>query len=173
MTAKKPVRRPARKKVISSRTIERTPQATGYGIVMFGLIEKQLKSASKRPAYVPPEKIARALRKNPGIPIPAAIHDYLCDFLEGKIKAPAGRPSDLRSPAKILRTAFIQSTYERNLAWLQKRKRSKGLNGWKPIQNADWWQGAPNERAARMTSRRLGYSMDWRRVKNIVSKAKK
>ena len=55
-----------------------------------------------------------------------------------------------------------------NWEWL-----SMGLVGWKLIREADWWQGPPNERAARMTCRYLRLAMDWRRVQNIISKAKK
>lgn len=171
MTAKKPVRRPAKKK--AGPTTEQTPNPSGYGAMEFGLIEKRLKSSPKRRAYVPPEQIAQLLRQYPEIPLSPTIRDYLCDFLEGKIKAPAGRPSDLGNPVKLLKKALIPLTYERYLTWLQKRNRTVGLDGWKQIRNADWWKGAPNERAARMTSHRFEYSMDWRGIQNIVSKAKK
>jgi hypothetical protein len=154
--------------------IEPTPAVSGYDKMLFAIIERQLKSSSKRRAYVPPEQIARALRANAGIPLPPMIHDYLCNLLEGKIKAPAGRPSDTKAAAiKQIRKLLIPSTYERYLAWLRKRKRSKGLTDWAAIQRVDWWQGSPHERAARMTARALRYPVDWRTVLNIVSKAKK
>ena len=173
MTAEKPVRRPAKRKRNAGPTTEQTPGPSGHGNMLLGLIETQLKSSPKRRAYVPPEQIAQLLRQYPEIPLSLTIRDYLCDFLEGKIKAPAGRPSNLGKPVRLLKKALIPSNYERYLAWLQKRKRSLGLNGWKQIRNADWWQGAPNERAARMISRRFKYSIDWRGVQNILSKAKK
>ena len=173
MTAEKPVHRPAKRKRNAGPTTGQTPGPSGYGNMLFGLIETQLKSSSNRRAYIPPEQIARALRENAGVPLPPAIHDYLCDFLEGKIKAPAGRPSDVEDPVKQFRKFLVPLTYERYLAWLQRRKRTVGLEGWTLIRDADWWRGPPNERAARMTRRRFGLAMDWRRVKNMVSEAKK
>jgi hypothetical protein len=104
--------------------------------------------------------------------LPPEIHNYLCDFLKGKVRAPAGRRADRESPVSQIKRALIPSTYDRYLAWLQRRKRSMGLEGWKQIREADWWQGPPNERAARMTCRYLGLAVDWSTVKNIVSKAK-
>ena len=173
MTARKAVRRRATKKKAPRPDRGSTPEASGYYKVLFTLIIKQLKSASKRRAYIPPEQIARALRKNPGVPLPPEIHDYLCDFLEGKIPAPAGRPADVESPLSQIKKGLIPPTYLRYLAWLRRRKRSMELKGWKTIRDADWWRGPPNERAARMTRHRLGLAMDWRRVQNIVSEANK
>lgn len=173
MTAKKPVRRPAKRKSNAGLNAEQTPGASEYGNILFGLIETRLKSSSNRRAYIPPEQIARALRRNAGVPLPPALHDYLCDFLEGKIKAPAGRPSDAEDIMKLFRKVLVPLEYKRYLAWLQKRKRSIGLEGWTLIRNADWWRGPPNERAARMTCRRSGLAVDWRRVQNIVSEANK
>jgi hypothetical protein len=141
--------------------------------VLFQVIIKRLKSSSKRRAFIPPELIAAALRENPGVPLPPEIHGYLCDFLEGKIPAPAGRPSDIGKPLAQIKKYLIPPTYVRYLAWLTRRKRSMGLKGWKTIQEADWWQGPPSERAARMTCRSLRLAMSWRRVQNIVSEANK
>ena len=138
--------------------------------MLFQVIIKRLKSSSKRRAFIPPELIAAALRENPGVPLPPEIHGYLCDFLEGKVPAPAGRPSDIGKPLAQIKKHLIPPTYVRYLAWLKGRK---GLQGWKTIREADWWRGPPNERAARMTCRSLKLAMDWRRVHNIVSEAKK
>jgi len=173
MTGGKDVHRRAKKASAPRPATGSTPEASGYGKALFAIIEKRLKSSSKRRAYIPPEQIVRALRKNPGVPLPPEIHDYLCDFLEGKIPAPAGRPADVESPWSLIKKGLIPSTYLRYLAWLRRRKRSTGLKGWKTIRDADWWRGPPNERAARMTRRRLGLAMDWRRVQNIVSQANK
>ena len=150
-----------------------TESTAGCGKALFEIIIKQLKSSSKRRAYIPPKQIARALRENPDIPLPPEIHIYLCEFLEGKTPAPAGRPADIENPLSVIRKTLIPPTYARYLAWLRRRKRSIGLKGWKTIQEADWWKGVPNERAARMTCRNLGLRIDWRRVKNIVSESKK
>lgn len=150
--------------------------------MLFTLIKKRLNSASNRRAYIPPEQIARALRKNPGVPLPPDIHEYLCDFLEGKIPAPTDRRPDFEKPLAQIKKALIPPTYARYLAWLKRRQRPKGhkrgerlaeLKGWKTIREADWWKGPPSVRAARMTRHHLGLAMDWRRVQNIVSEANK
>ncbi len=173
MTAGKGVRRRATKKGALRPATGSTPEASGYGKALFTIIGKRLKSSSKRRAYIPAKQIARALRRNPGVPLPPEIHDYLCDFLEGKIPAPAGRRADFEKPLSQLKMALIPQTYAGYLAWLRRRKRSMGLEGWRLIREADWWQGPPNERAARMTCRRLRLAKDWRRVQNFVSEAKK
>ena len=145
----------------------------GYDKALFVIIERRLKASSKREAYIPPEEMARALRQNLGVPLPPAIHDYLCDFLEGKVRAPRGRPADTEKPWSQINKVLIPPTYERYYTWLKKRERSMGLRGWTLIRGADWWQGPPNKRAAQMTCRRLRLPMGWRRVQNIVSDAKK
>lgn len=171
MTAGKTVRRPTIKASASRPATESTPEASGYGKMLFAIIERRLKSSSKRRAYIPPEQIARALRENPGVPLPPEIHDYLCDFLEGKILAPGGRPADSENPLSQIMKTLIPPTYARYLAWLRRRNRSMELEGWKQIREADWWHGPPNERAARMTCRRLRLAMEWRTVQNIASEA--
>ncbi len=171
MTAGKTVRRPTIKASASRPAKRATSEASGYGKALFEIIGKRLKSSSKRRAYIPPEQIARALRENPGIPLPPEIHDYLCDFLEGKVLAPAGRRADIEKPLAQIRKTLIPPTYARYLAWLRRRKRSMELEGWKQIREADWWYGPPNERAARMTCRRLRLAMEWRTVQNIASEA--
>lgn len=173
MTAKDSARRPAKKAGARRLATGSIPEASRDGKMLFAVITKRLKTPSKQRVYIPPDQIARALRENTGIPLPPEIHDYLCDFLEGKIQAPAGRPADIKNPIAQIRKALIPPTYARYLAWLKLRKRSMGLEGWEPIRDADWWQGPPNERAARMTCRRWGLAMDWRRVQNIVSEANK
>ncbi len=173
MTAGKTVRRPTARKSATRPATGSTPEASGYGKAMFAIIERRLKSSSKRRTYIPPEQIAGALRENPGVPLPPEIHDYLCDFLEGKILAPAGRRPDIEKPLSQIRNTLILWTYRRYLTWLRRRKRSMELKGWKQIREADWWKGPPTERAARMTCRRLRLAMVWRTVQNIVSEANK
>ena len=112
------------------------------------------------------------MRENPGVPLPPEINDYLCDLLDGKIRTPSGRPRDDDNPVRLLRKTLILATYERYHKWLKRRKRLLGLKGWTLIQNADWWQGPPSERAARMTSRRWARQIDWRRIQNIVSEVR-
>ena len=173
MTAGKTVRRRTTKERAPRPATGSTPKASGYGKTLFAIIERRLKSSSNRRAYILPKQIVRALRENPGVPLPPEIHEYLCNFLEGKILAPGGRPADSENPLSQIKKTLIPPTYARYLAWLRRRKRSMEFEGWKQIREADWWQGPPNERAARMTCRYLRLAMDWRRVKNIISKAKK
>ena len=173
MTARKPVYRRVKKESASRPATESKPEASGYGKSLFGIIEEQLESSSKQRVYIRPERIARALRENPGVPLPPTIHDYLCDFLEGKIRAPAGRRAVYEIPLAQIKKTLIPHVYARYHAWLRRRSRSVGLTGWQRIRDADWWEGPPHERAARMTRRKLRLAMDWRRVRNIVSDAKK
>jgi hypothetical protein len=143
----------------------------GYGPVRFYLILKKLRDTDMRHRYLPPAELARALRENPGVPLPPEIHDYLCEFLEGKIKARGGRPKVSENPVRLLKRVLVPVIYERYYGWLKQRQRSVGLEGWTLIRQAEWWQGPPSERAARMIARRLHPAIDWRRVLNIVSEA--
>ena len=150
MTARKAVHRRTPKKSAPRPAKGSTPEGSGYGNTLFAIIGERLNSPAKQRAYIPPEQISRALRKNPGVPLPPEIHDYLCDFLEGKIPAPTGRRPDIEKPLAQIKKALIPPTYARYLAWLKKRKRPKGykrgerlaeLKGWKTIREADWWKG--------------------------------
>ena len=137
MTAGKAVRRRATKERAPRPATGSTPKASGHGKALFAIIKKRLKSSSKRRAYIPPEQIARALRENPGVPLPPEIHEYLCNILEGKIQGPPGRQADSENPTLRLKKALIPPTYARYLTWLQRRKRLMGLEGWKQIREAD------------------------------------
>ena len=98
--------------------------------------------------YVSDLALAEALRANAGDPLPNLVLDYLCRRLEGKVRKPRGRKAG--GPVFMLRNAYAAALYERYLTWLQRRERSLGLKGWGSIREADWWQGPPHERAARM-----------------------
>ncbi len=113
MTAGKTVRRPTIKASAPRPVTGSTSGTSGHGKALFAIIERRLKSSSKRGANIPPEQIARALRENPGVPLPPEIHDYLCDFLEGKIRVPAGRRADIEKPLSQIKKALIPSTYAR------------------------------------------------------------
>lgn len=151
---------------------ENNRKASGYGRTLYLLIERKLQERPEKPAYIPPDQLSRAIRLNPGVPIPPIIQDYLCDYLDGTIKAPAGRPPGHLNLQEHLKTVLIPITYHRYYAWLRKRKKSIGLKGWSFIAGTDWWQGPPSERAARMTCTKLRLYMGWRRVLNIVSETK-
>lgn len=120
--------------------------------------------------YVAPEELAANLRKHGQRPIPRETLEYLCQLLEGKVPAPKGRKA-LPELAKRRQAMILRYFYQRNLAWLQRRKKRYGhLNGWPSICQADWWQGPPHERAARMVAKRFHYGAgSWRSLLNEIS----
>ncbi len=126
-----------------------------------------------RGRYVDGADLAAALREQAGKPIPPKVLDHLCRHLEGKVTKPKGRKA-IPGAEEQRRLMFIRYHYRRYLAWLQARKkRYGGLDGWPSIQQADWWQGPPNERAARMAAHRWLYGAEsWRSVHNLVSSRK-
>jgi hypothetical protein len=137
------------------------------------LLRTRLERSPGQQPYIPPAELAAILRANPGVVLPPSVLAYLCDVLDGKIRPPSGRQRDSEQPIRHLQRLFIPIVYGRYLAWLQRREKSVGLAGWRPIRDTAWWQGPPNERAARMTCRFLRLAMDWRRVHNIASAAKR
>jgi hypothetical protein len=149
-------------------------EASVRGGVLFGLIEKKLRDPSKRYAYVSPELMVRALRANPGVPLPRAIREYLCDLLEGKVVAPPGRPADTEKKASdyLEKTLLIPEAYRRHLSRLQKLRKELGRDGWRRHGEAEGWEGPPNMRAAQLTCEELKLSISPRTVQNIASKWK-
>ena len=123
-----------------------------------------------RGQHVSGEELALALRSNPDALLPPVVRDYLCRFLEGKVGNPRGRKPG--GALQIVRNACAPMLYERYLAWLRRRKRRLGLDGWPALQGARWWQGPPHERAARMVAKRLFRNNNWEHVRNVVSSQK-
>jgi hypothetical protein len=123
-----------------------------------------------RGEHVSGDELALALRSNPDVPVPPVVRDYLCRYLEGKVRKPRGRKPG--GAVQLVRDADAAALYERYLSWLQRRKRRFGLVGWPALQCADWWQGPPHERAARMVARRWFPNHTWEHVRNIVSSQK-
>src|SRR5262245_40577202 len=76
---------------------------------------------------------------------PRWLIDAVCAHLRGSLKRRRGRPSRSRRQAELIEVAEFK--YEQYLAWLQGRKRRHGLRGWSCIRRAQWWSGAPHERA--------------------------
>ncbi len=140
------------------------------------LDELHLKGIERRVAegeYVSAEELVAALRKHGSRPLPPAVLEYLCRLLEGKVAKPKGRKA-LPSVEKRHRRMIVRHFYLRNLAWLQDRKARYGhLDGWPSIRQAKWWQGPPNERAARMVAERISYGAEsWRDIQNEASSQK-
>ena len=136
--------------------------------ILSGLIERDLVSSKKGKRYVEPEKLARLLRAEPPQLLQPLIREYLCDVLQGRVRKPLGRPEEPLNANAYMRLFWAAQNYRRFLAWLQKRQRSRGLEGWCPIKEADWWQGPPHERAARMAAKRYRGHIDWRRLRNLI-----
>jgi hypothetical protein len=123
-----------------------------------------------RGQHVSGDELALVLRSNPEVPVPPLVREYLCRCLEDKVRKPRGRRPG--GAFQLVRDACAAMLYERYLAWLKRRKRRFGLVGWPTLQGADWWQGPPHERAARMVARGCFPNHTWEHVRNIVSSQK-
>ena len=129
------------------------------------------KLASNPKIWLDTEDLITALEANSGEPIPPTVLEHLRRRLNGTAKKPRGRKNKTDANS-LLRNHLIPVYYGRYLRWLQKRERSQGLAGWNCIRGAEWWQGAPNERAARMVQAVLMRHVDWRHVMNLVSNSR-
>ena len=127
----------------------------------------------ERGEYVDGKLLAEGLRDHGNQPIPPDVLKYLCRFLEGKEKKRRGRKPTPEAFDRQMQM-IMQWFYTRNLKWLLARKKHFGhLNGWPSIREADFWQGPPNEIAARMVARRFSYGAEsWRGVQNQISSLK-
>jgi len=114
------------------------------------------------------EQLVQALKANSKHPIPPDLLMHIKKRLDGTATKKRGRKID-KSPGFMLRKHSILTYYRKYLTWLQKRSKASGLAGWPLIRDAHWWQGPPNERAARMVQVKLGLHIDWRQVLNIYS----
>ncbi len=124
----------------------------------------------RRGRHVPPEQLADFLEHNRGKPIPAEVYDHVIHGLRGLIRGPRGRKREVMSET---RTVLAPLIYKRYVSWLEKRQKRSGLKGWSCIQDKDWWQGLPAERAARITMRKLGWrNVTVRHIQNIASSYK-
>lgn len=132
-----------------------------------------VKSRLENGEYVDGGMLADALREIRNEPISSEVLEYICKFLDGSVSKPRGRTP---TPAfEVQRHRMIlRGFYRRYLAWLKSRNEHYGnLDGWPQIRGADFWQGPPNERAARMVARRLSYGAEsWRTVQNQISSQK-
>ena len=104
-------------------------------------------------------------------PIPQTVIDHLTTRLDGTAKKRQGRGR--LTAGRRLTKLLIAKSFDRRESWLAWRQSKGGLNGWRQIRNADWWQGAPSERAARMVKERLGLNLGWERVRNIAYEVRK
>ena len=135
----------------------------------YASLERKLAADPK--TWLDTEDLITAIVANTREPIPASVLEHLRRRLDGSAKKTRGRrkKSDANS---LLRNHLVPIYYERYLVWLQKRDRTQGLAGWSCIRTAPWWQGPPNERAARMVQAVLKRHVDWGHVLNLVSNAR-
>lgn len=108
-----------------------------------------------------------AIQSNSRSPVPEEVLEYLRRRLEGDVPRRRGRPP--QDDVGFIRNELIRHCYRRYLNWLTARNGTVGLQGWAGIRDADWWEGPPSERAARMTRKRLARSVSWQRVRQIAS----
>ena len=140
------------------------PYSAAQGNILIRLIEK----AGNSPDEPLLRRVSRAVREHPSVFRTPEIRHFICDALDGRFSPPKGRPRD-DGPLFHRQAALMPIYYRRYLDWLRSRERTCGLGGWAAIKGRDWWQGPPNERAARMTCHALRLSMGWRRLQNIIS----
>ena len=110
--------------------------------------------------------ILEALEANAREPIPQELREYLLRRLDREVPKPRGRKPG--GSVEQIRRNLIRHQYRRYLDWLTAREKSVGLRGWSLIRDAEWWQGPPSERAARMTKERCAPSISWERVRQIA-----
>jgi hypothetical protein len=125
---------------------------------------KRLVSEGKLPTS---EELAEIIEANASEPLPPWFIELVAKDLRGKLKRRGGRPK--QHPLLQMRFAVVQAEFSRLLRWLRKRERTMGLGGWSILQQNDWWQGPPHERAARMVTARWSRHMSWRSFLNRVS----
>jgi hypothetical protein len=120
-----------------------------------------------------PEQLAEVLEANAGQPLPSWFVGLVAQALRGKLKKRRGRPLKADDSLYAIRFQLAVARYEDYLAWLQKRQRSSGLEGWSAIRGKDWWTGTPHESAARMSTARWLPHMNWNSFLNEVSRLNK
>jgi len=119
-------------------------------------------------AWVETDVLIAALTDNAREPLPDIVTSYLRQRLDGEARKRRGRGRFANCPTKTLRDLLIATTYTRFEVWLTARDGRQGLEGWSGVRKADWWQGPPGERAARMVLRKLGLNLSWQRVRDIA-----
>jgi hypothetical protein len=135
-----------------------------YGLTSLLNLERRI-AEGKIPTA---EELAAVLEANSGEALPAWFSALVVKSLRGELKKKRGRPKD-ENPLSVIRFQLAMAKYDQYLAWLQKRERSVGLNGWPALRGNPWWGGPPHERAARMATARWLRHMDWKSFLNRVS----
>jgi len=112
-------------------------------------------------------ELATILEANSEKPLPPWFIGMVTKSLRGELTKNGGRPKE--STLSEIRFAIAKWKYPLYLAWLQKRQRSSGLEGWSAVRGKDWWAGPPHERAARIVTQKWLRHMTWRAFLNRIS----
>jgi hypothetical protein len=112
-------------------------------------------------------ELAAVLEANSEKPLPSWFIATVVKSLRGELKKRPGRPK--ASALSEIRFAIAKAKYPLYLAWLQKRQRSSGLEGWSAVRGQEWWAGPPHQRAARIVVARWLKHMSWRAFLNRPS----
>lgn len=124
------------------------------------------KIVADKDAWIETSKLLDAIVSNSRVSVLDEFVEYLRRRLDGDITKPRGRrPGGISSE---IRNELIRYHYRRHLDWLTIREKSQGLKGWSQIRDAEWWQGPPSERAARITKELWRQSIGWERVRQIA-----
>ena len=129
------------------------------------------KLAADPKAWIETSELLADLQWTVRAPIPEPVLAHLRARLDGTARKRQGRGRS--SPSLKIRHMWISVRFERIEAWLKARQRSQGLKGWRLIRDAEWWQGPPSERAARMVKSGLELNMTWEAVRNIAYRIRK
>lgn len=119
----------------------------------------------ERGEYVAGAELAMSLRAHGSRPIPEAVLDYLCRYLEGQVERPKGRkPLPAMDQRRI--DMIIRGLYYHYYGYLKNRERRYG-------HHAGWTKCTypPGEMAGRLVARHYYYGeCSWRTVQNIASR---
>ncbi len=135
----------------------------------FSRIEATL--AKDPQAWIETRHLMAALERNAGRPVPALTLAHIGARLDGTAKKKRGRGR--RNYSRAFRDMLIAVAFERREAWLNERSAKQGLKGWSKIRDAEWWQGPPSERAARMVQHGMEFNVSWERIRNIAYRIRK
>lgn len=141
----------------------------GTDLSPFASAQRKLEADPK--AWIETSELILEIDRNAREPIPKAVLAHLSDRLDGNVKKRQGRGRI--TPGRQFTKMYIATCFERRQSWLEWRQAKGGLEGWRRIRKAEWWQGPPSERAARMVQARLKLNIGWERVRNIAYKVRK
>lgn len=122
-------------------------------------------------AWLDTARLMSIITSNAREPLPESVLRHIEARLDGSARKRRGRskPGSLQH----IRTMLMISDFFRFELWLNARRKRRGLTGWSQIRSADWWQGAPSLRAARMVVRRYKPNCSPESVRNMAYEARR